>query len=156
MTSETEIRGRFWNELSKSPYLMVSLDRGHRHGVPMTAQLDAHADHCIWFYATRENRLAPGGPAMAQFAARDHGLFACIDGMLAQEADPAVIDRYWSKAVAAWYPGGRDDPDLLMLRFDLGTAEIWLADLSIKGVFRMLFGGNIGDEMKGGHVEMAL
>lgn len=64
---------------------------------------------------------------MAQFAAKDHYLFACINGTLVPEADEAVIDRYWSKQVEAWYPGGRQDPNLLMLRFDLGTAEIWRA-----------------------------
>ena len=72
------------------------------------------------------------------------------------EIDPAVIDRYWSKQVEAWYEGGRNDPNLLMLRFDLGTAEIWLADLSLTGVFKMMFGGDVSKEMKSKHAEVAL
>ena len=93
---------------------------------------------------------------MAQFAAKDHGLFACINGTLVEETDPAVIDRYWSKQVEAWYEGGRNDPNLLMLRFDLGTAEIWLVDLSLTGVFKMMFGGDVSKEMKSKHAEVAL
>jgi general stress protein 26 len=93
---------------------------------------------------------------MAQFAAKDHSLFACIDGNLTEETDPAVIDRYWSKEVAAWYPGGRNDPSLLMLRFELGHAEIWLADMSVKGIFKMLLGGDVRREMQGKHTEIAL
>lgn len=156
MSSEAEIRDRFWKELSESPYLMIGLKNGHEHSIPMTAQLDKDADHAFWFYTSRDNRLAPGGQAMAQFAGKDHHLFACINGTLVEETDPAIIDRYWTSENEAWYPGGRNDPDLLMLRFDLGTAEIWLADLSLKGVFKMMVGADVRGEMKNKHAEIAL
>lgn len=156
MSDETDIQERFWAELSSSPFLMVKLDAGHDHALPMTAQLDPQANHCFWFYTSKDNRLAPGGPAMAQYAAKDHNLFACVSGTLSPETDPAIIDRYWSNEVAAWYPGGRNDPNLLMLRFDLGTAEIWRSDMSLTGVFKMLFGGDVRDEMRGKHVEVSL
>ncbi|MBG6117227.1 MULTISPECIES: pyridoxamine 5'-phosphate oxidase family protein [unclassified Sphingobium] len=156
MTTPKNIREHFWSDMSKSPFVMVGLSNSQEHSLPMTAQLDPDADHCFWFYTSRDNRLAPGGPAMAQFAAKDHGLFACINGTLVEETDPAVIDRYWSKQVEAWYEGGRNDPNLLMLRFDLGTAEIWLADLSLTGVFKMMFGGDVSKEMKSKHAEVAL
>jgi general stress protein 26 len=156
MSDTSEIRDRFWHELAASPFLMVGLNSSTEHSVPMTAQLDKNANHAFWFYTSKDNRLAPGGPAMAQFAAKDHYLFACIEGNLTPETDPQVIDRYWSKDVEAWYPGGRNDPGLLMLRFDLGTAEIWRADMSIKGVFKQLFGGDVREEMKDKHAEIAL
>lgn len=156
MSDDKDIRERFWTDLSSSPFLMVGLHGAHAHSVPMTAQLDKDADHCFWFYTSRDNRLAAGGPAMAQFAAKDHYLFACINGTLVPETDEAVIDRYWSKQVEAWYPGGRQDPNLLMLRFDLGTAEIWRADLSIGGVFKMMFGGDVRAELRDKHAEVSL
>ena len=156
MSTETEIRERFWKELSESPFLMVGLQGSQEHNLPMTAQLDPEANHCFWFYTTKDNRLAPAGSAMAQYASKDHDLFACIDGTLAPETDPAIIDRYWSKQVEAWYPEGRNDPNLLMLRFDLNTAEIWRAEMSIKGVFKMMFGGDVRSEMKGKHAEVSL
>ncbi|MBH1999141.1 MAG: pyridoxamine 5'-phosphate oxidase family protein [Sphingomonadaceae bacterium] len=156
MTDTADIRSRFWADLCASPFLMVGLQGSHEHSEPMTAQLDPNANHCFWFYTNRANRIAPGGPAMAQFMSKDHYLFACIHGVLAAETDPVVIDRYWSKEVEAWYPGGRNDPNLLMLRFDLGNAEIWRADLSVKGVFKRMFGGDVRDEMKSKHAEIAL
>lgn len=156
MTDKADIRDRLWSELAQSPFLMVGLMSGGGHSLPMTAQLDPDANHCFWFYTVKDNRLASGGAAMAQFSAKGHDLFACIDGRLSPETDPAVIDRYWSNQVEAWYPGGRNDPNLLMLRFDLGSAEIWLADLSFKGMFKMMFGGDVRAEMKGKHAEVAL
>lgn len=156
MTRETDIRHRFWKDLAESPILMVGLEGAHEHSLPMTAQLDRNADHAIWFYTSRGNRLARGGPAMAQFADRGHHLFACIRGTIGEETDSAVIDRYWTKEVAAWYPRGRSDPDLLMLRFHLDDAEIWLADMSMKGIFRMMMGGDVRAAERGKHVEVAL
>ncbi|CAH0350589.1 pyridoxamine 5'-phosphate oxidase family protein [Sphingobium sp. CECT 9361] len=156
MTQEHDIKDRFWKELSDSPFLMVGLDNASGHSIPMTAQLDKDANHAFWFYTSRDNRLAAGGAAMAQFAGKDHHLFACISGTLVEETDQAVVDAHWSNEVAAWYEGGREDPNLLMLRFDLGDAEIWLADMSLKGVFKMLIGGDIRSEMKGKHAEVTL
>lgn len=156
MSNETEIRDRFWAELSASPFLMVGLVGSQDHHLPMTAQLDPDANHCFWFYTSKDNRLAPGGAAMAQFSGKGHDLFACVNGTLSAETDPAVIDRYWSNDVEAWYPGGRQDPNLLMLRFDLGTAEIWRSDMSLTGAFKQLFGGDVRDEMRGKHAEVPL
>jgi general stress protein 26 len=156
MTDPQEITKRFWKELAISPYVMVGLEDGHRHHLPMTAQLDPDAEHRIWFYTSRGNRLAPGGPAMAHFASQGHDLFACIDGTLSEESDPAVIDRFWSKTVESWYPSGRHDPKLMMLRFDLGTAEIWLADATLKGMFKMITGDDVRGEYADKHVEIAL
>ncbi|MDX3910919.1 MAG: pyridoxamine 5'-phosphate oxidase family protein [Sphingobium sp.] len=156
MSDEADIKDRFWKELSESPFLMVGLENGHQHSLPMTAQLDKDANSAFWFYTTRDNRLASGGAAMAQFAGKDHHLFACIAGTLVEETDQSVVDAHWSNEVAAWYPGGRQDPNLLMLRFDLGNAEIWLADMSLKGVFKMLVGGDVRSEMKNKHVEVSL
>lgn len=156
MSNEVDIRHRFWTELAQSPFLMVGPQGSHEHSLPMTAQLDPGANHCFWFYTTKDNRLAAGGSAMAQFSGKGHHLFACIDGTLTTETDPAVIDRYWTHDVASWYPGGREDPNLLMLRFDLGHAEVWIADMSLGGMFKQMFGGDVRAEMRDKHVEIPL
>ena len=135
-----DIRAAMWKAMAQSPFLMVKLNRSHDHAEPLIAQLDENVHGKFWFYISRDNRIAPGGQAMAQFAARDHHLFCCISGTLTEEKDPAVITRYWSPTIESWYDGGRKDPDFLMLRFDLEDAEIWKPDSSIKGLFRLMSG----------------
>ena len=51
-------------------------------------------------------------------------MFACIACHLVKETDEEVISRYCSKLVEAWYAGGREEPKLEMMRFELDTAEI--------------------------------
>jgi len=151
-----ELTETFWKELADNPVLMVGLSENTDHHIPMTAQLDPEANSCFWFYTTVDNRLAKGGTAMAQFASKGHDVFACIKGNLVQEINPAIIDKYWSKRVEAWYPEGRQDPTLLMLRFDLDDAEIWHADPNLKGIFKMLTGRFVKPEEAGEHDRVAL
>lgn len=150
----------FWLALARSPFLMVRLNDGNEHALPMTAQLDADLGPArggvIWFFTEPHNRLAKGGPAMAQFVAKGHDLFACLAGTIRREEDEAVIDRFWSNAVAAWYEQGRQDPNLLMLRMDLTDIEIWETDMGIKGVFKMLTGSKIRPGEAGNHVHEAV
>lgn len=151
-----EIRKRMWKKMADSPFLMIGLENSGEHSEPMTAQLDPDANSEFWFYTRKDNRIAPGGPAMAQFVSKDHKVFACIRGSLTEETDPAIIDKYWSKQTEAWFDGGRNDPNLKMMRFDLSDAEIWEGDESIGGMFKMLTGMKIKPDEAGRHTEIAL
>ena len=151
-----DIKQQFWKALADSPNLMVGRTGEREHHIPMNAQLDADANSAFWFFTAIDNRLASGGPAMAQFASKDHDLFACISGTLRRETDRAVLDRLWNNGIAAWYPGGKDDPKLLLLRFDLDDAEIWTADPGIKGMFKLATGMTMKEGELGKHAEVAL
>ena len=148
-----DIKQRFWKELADNPYLMVALDAGHAHAIPMTAQLDKDNDGYFHFFHAKSGRLAAGGRAMAQYVAKGHDLFACVSGTLTPVTDRATIDKYWSKPVEAWYEGGKDDPHIVFLRMDLGRAEIWDGDMSLLNVAKMALGMYVHDEAEEKHVK---
>jgi general stress protein 26 len=148
---ESKIRAEFWEAFSNSPFIMLALEGGNEHAEPMTAQLDKDANHAIWFYCARGNRVAKGGRAMAQYQSKGHEVFACLSGTLVEEHDRAIFDKHWSHPVEAWFPGGKDDPQLMMLRFDIDDAEVWTADLSLTGKFKLLTGNEIQSEEAGQH-----
>ena len=151
-----DIRKQFWKALADSPHVMIGATREREHHIPMRAQLDKDAHSAFWFFTATDNRLAGGGPAMAQFASKGHDLFACISGTLRRESDRAVLDRLWNNSIAAWYEGGKDDPGLVLLRFDLDDAEIWTADPGIKGMFKLATGMTMKESDLGRHAEVAL
>lgn len=149
---KAEIREEFWHAMEHSPYVMISLrGAGTVHAEPMTAMLDRDARHTVWFFTSKQNRIAPGGRAMAQFAAKGHDVFACLSGSLSVENNPAIRDKHWSKMVEAWFPGGKNDPNMLMLRFEIDDAEVWTADLGIVGTFKMLTGQTVNTSEMGEH-----
>ncbi|MEP1384872.1 MAG: pyridoxamine 5'-phosphate oxidase family protein [Paraglaciecola sp.] len=107
------------------------------------------------FYTKTDNRIAEGGPAMAQFSSLDHNFFACISGLLVKETNQEVINRYWSKPVEAWYEKGRDDRSLLMMRFELKSAEMWAVAPSVVEMLKLTSGSTISPAEMGGHQKIA-
>ena len=151
-----ELKETFWHEMASSSYVMLQLDADRASAAPMTASLDKDANHAIWFFAGRDSRWAQQGAATATYASKDHDLFARFGGTLSEETDHARLDKQWSNFVEAWFPGGKDDPNLLFLRMDLGDAEIWSGELGALATAKMALGMNVRDEVAGKHVETAL
>jgi general stress protein 26 len=141
-----EIAAKFLAKLKDSPFVMIGLIDGE-HAEPMTAQIDDDQPNTLFFFAGKDNRIAKGGDAMAQFVGKGHDFFACLAGNVATDNDRGQIDKLWNNQVDAWFPGGKEDPNLTLLRFDIDSAELWETDISIAGRVKMLFGGTIhGDE----------
>lgn len=156
MSTPAELKHNFWKALSGSPFLFLQLDSDPHTAVPMTAQLDEDADHAIWFFTGRSHAFAAGGPATATFASKSHDMFARFNGVLSVETSRERFDKEWSRVVEAWFPGGKDDPDLVMLRMDLGNAEIWHSDLGFYDNAKMMMGFDTREEARKEHTETTL
>lgn len=148
-----ELREKFWTSLAESPFVMLQTGAGPDTASPMTAQLDKEAHHAIWFFTNRDGHYAAGGAATATFAGKGHDLFARFDGNLVEEHDRARLDKQWNNFVESWYPGGKDDPNLLFLRMDLGDAAIWSGELGVLNTVKMMLGMDVADSIEGGYVE---
>ena len=156
MTSTEDLKKKFWKSLADSPFIFLELDADPKTAVPMTAQLDKDANGTIWFFTTKDHVFANGGPATATFASKGHDMFARFGGVLSTETSRERLEKQWSTVVEAWFPGGKDDPNLLMLRMDLGEAEIWNSDLGFVDTAKMLFGFDVREDAKEEHTETVL
>lgn len=150
MADTAELKKDLWKKLADSPFVMIGLHDGG-HSIPLTAQLDEDQVDTLFFFVGKDNRLAQGGAAMAQFVSKGHDYFACFAGTAAIDNDFAQIDKLWNSHVEAWFPGGKDDPNLALLRFDIDSAELWETDMSVSGKLKMLFGGTIKSGEEGSH-----
>jgi len=149
MTTEVEIKEKFWKALRSDMTVMLGLAGGAEdHTKPMTAQLDGDEDRGpIWFFTAKDTELvealgAGGDRAVFHFADKGHDVFATVHGRLTAHNDRATIERLWNKFVAAWYEGGKDDPKLQLLRFDPDDAQIWLNENSLFAGVKMLLGSD--------------
>lgn len=153
MTDTTQLKTDLWKKLADSPFVMFGIEGGG-HSEPLTAQLDEDQVDTLFFFIGKDNRAAGGGAAMAQFVAKGHDYFACFAGTAQVDNDFAQIDKLWNKQVEAWFPGGKDDPNLALLRFDIDSAELWETDMSLSGKLKMLFGGKVKSDEAGSHAEV--
>ncbi len=147
MADTAQLKTDLWKKLAESPFVMLGLEGGG-HSEPLTAQLDPDQVDTLFFFVGKDNRAAQGGAAMAQFVSKGHDFFACLAGNARIDNDFAQIDKLWNNQAEAWFPGGRSDSNLALLRFDIHGAELWETDMSLAGKVKMLFGGKIerGDE----------
>jgi general stress protein 26 len=154
MSADQDIAQTFLSKLDDSPFVMIGLDGDGQHSEPLTAQLDEDQVDTIYFFIGKDNRLAKGGAAMAQFVSKGHDFFACLSGNARIDNDFGMIDKLWNKQVEAWFPGGKDDPNLALLRFDVDDAEMWETDMSLSGKVKLLFGGRIKPSEEGSHAKL--
>src|SRR6185437_13628331 len=83
--------------------------------------------------------ISASTPALMTLSSKGHDVFATVRGSLSRTNDRGVIDRLWNPFIAAWYEGGKDDPSLVLLRFDPADAEIWLdGSILVAGIKAML------------------
>lgn len=152
MPSPQELEAKFWKALRSDMTMMLGIDgMEDGHARPMTGQVEG--DHGpIWFFTAKDNalvqKLGQGNRAIAAFVSKGHDLYATVHGSLRVDNDRAVIDRLWNRYVAAWYPGGKDDPKLALLRLDPASAEIWLDASSLLAGIKIMLGADPKQDYK--------
>jgi general stress protein 26 len=160
MPTPQELEAKFWKALKSDMTMMLGLDGVEDgHARPMTAQVEGNHGP-IWFFAGKDNalvqRLQDGNRAIATFTSKGHDLFATVHGSVRMDNDRAVIDRLWNRFVAAWYPGGKDDPNLALLRLDPEGAEIWLDASSMMAGIKMMLGADPKKEFQDNVAKVSL
>ncbi len=148
-----ELKTKFWKALADSPFLFLQLDGQPDTAVPMSPQLDKDANSAIWFFTQTKSAFRALGPVTATFKEKDHGIYARFKGTLVEETSRERFDQFWNNFVAAWYDEGKNDPDILFLRMDLGEAEIWNGDMGLLNTAKMALGMNVHDEAEEEHVK---
>ena len=150
-----ELKQKFWKALADSPFLFLQRNGQSQSAVPMSPHLDKDANSAIWFFTHKNSDFAALGPVTATFQGKGHDMFARFDGTLSVETSQERFDQFWNNFVEAWYDQGKDDPDLLFLRMDLGTAEIWDGDIGLINTAKMALGMYVEDETEERHVKEA-
>ena len=146
MPNKADIEARFWKALRADRTLMLGLEgAAEGHAQPMTALSDDELrPRALYIFAAKDTELVKamgeGHLAVGHFASKGHDLFASLHGTLTPHNDRDAIERFWNPYVAAWFEGGKDDPNLQLIRFEPATAQIWLNDHSLLAGVRLMLG----------------
>lgn len=145
MSDTAELKAEFWKALRSDRTVMLGLSTDRDpHLRPMTALIEGDAGGPVWFFTASDTELAESirGERRALFtlASKDHDVFATVHGSIVHDLDRDTVDRLWNPFVAAWYPGGKDDPKMALLRFDPEEAQIWRNASSLVAGVKALLG----------------
>ncbi len=150
MPTPQDLEKHFWKALSSDMTVFLGCEGAAPR--PMAAQ---HEDDRgpIWFFTSTDTELGAAlaaGPkeGLMTFASKGHDLWASATGQLSTVDDRTVIDRLWNPFVAAWYEGGKDDPKLLLVKYDAQEAHIWEDGSSLVAGIKMLMGSDPKEDYK--------
>ncbi len=102
---------------------------GHMHARPMAvAELKADADA---YFVTRIE-----SPKVAEISANPNVTltfqasrrFASLCGRVSLVRDQALVDRLWKEDWKLWFPQGKSDPAISLLKFEAEHGEYWDTD----------------------------
>ncbi len=104
-------------------------DDGQLVSRPM-ATLQMDEDATLWFFT---NKSAPKVEQIEQherqvnlaFVDVSNSEYVSISGTAEEFDDRAKIDELWNPQAKAWFPKGKDDPDLTLLKVHTRMAEYW-------------------------------
>lgn len=109
---------------------MVHTFPRHEVGIvrPMaTAGVDE--DGTLWFLSQdgspKNQQLAADQAMQVTYSVKSRSEYLVLDGTAAVLRDQAKIDELWSAIDKAWFPEGKEDPSITLIRFTPKIGHYW-------------------------------
>ncbi|MFB2580530.1 pyridoxamine 5'-phosphate oxidase family protein [Herbiconiux sp. P15] len=116
-------------ESSKTALVTSRTADGALHSRPLQVQ-EAEFDGDLWFFtqhpSEKTDEIAAHPQVNAAFESSKG--YLSIAGSASVVTDAAKIDELWNKGIEAWFPGGREDPTVALLKIEAESAEYWATD----------------------------
>jgi general stress protein 26 len=101
------------------------------HSCPMAAQAVDPAG-VVWFLSASNTEKVEAVRTIQRvnLSFADHAAqrYVSISGFCELVRDHPKAKELWNPSYASWFPGGLDDPNLILLKVDVQQAEYWNAE----------------------------
>ncbi len=105
----------------------VDLD-GSLYSRPMACQQQEFTGE-LWFFTSRSSgkirSIESDQHVNVSYASPSDQVFISVSGRASIITDHHKFDEFWSPLYKAWFPLGLEDPDLILLRVHVESAEYW-------------------------------
>jgi general stress protein 26 len=93
------------------------------------ATIDVDDDGNLWFFSSdasdKNDEIKSNDIIQLIYAKNSNSHFLTITGAAEITKDKSKIDELWNPIVKAWFPGGKDDPDLSIIKIVPQDAYYW-------------------------------
>ncbi|MCL5974783.1 MAG: pyridoxamine 5'-phosphate oxidase family protein [Gammaproteobacteria bacterium] len=129
--SSPEHKQKIWEMIKDIKVgMLVTLDGEMPRARPMHLVQDAY-DGTIWFYTRRNAEKVTetdrDHDVCLTFSDQDKGVYVSLSGKAQLTNNQALIDKYWNPFIAAWFPEGKEDPEVALLEIKVEMGEHWMA-----------------------------
>ncbi|MDR5907023.1 pyridoxamine 5'-phosphate oxidase family protein [Franzmannia qiaohouensis] len=129
--SSPEHKQKIWKMIKDIQVgMLVTLDGDMPRARPMHL-VQKEYDGTLWFFTKRSaekvSETNRDHDVCLSFSDQDKGVYVSLSGTANLTDDRELIDKYWNPFIAAWFTGGKDDPDIALLEIDVTMGEHWKA-----------------------------
>lgn len=123
-----DVKTRLVTALKKLDTVMVTTtaDNGTLHARPMAvAEVGEHGE--MWFVTSKDSEKTHEilHDARALVSAQEKNLYVSLSGTLEVVEDRMRVNDLWKESWRAWFPEGKDDPNIVFIRMRPEIGEYW-------------------------------
>jgi general stress protein 26 len=109
--------------------MMTTVDaEGCMRSRPMATQ-NTEFDGTLWFFTgastCKAGEIQRDQHVNLSYAQPEENRYVSVSGRATLVRDRAKIEELWNPAYKAWFPKGKEDPDIALIRVDVDKAEYW-------------------------------
>jgi len=127
--SQTEATQKLWGMMRSISFAMLTTeDDDNLRARPMVAA-QSEFDGTLWFFTRASSHKVDEvqqdqrvGVTYADPSKQD---YVSLSGKARLVRDKAAIAAHWGESMRTWFPKGKDDPDIALLKVDVSMAEYW-------------------------------
>jgi general stress protein 26 len=125
---------KLWNMIKSIRFAMLTSEDGDQlRSRPMAAS-QREFDGNLWFFtradAHKVAEVKEDSRVGVSYADPDRQNYVSLSGRAHLVRDRDAINEHWSEAVRVWFPKGKDDPEIALLKVEVQQAEYWDAPSS--------------------------
>jgi general stress protein 26 len=126
---EREVRKlrKFIKNTRIAMFTTVAAD-GRLRSRPM-ANLKGGFDGDLWFVtrstAPKAEEIKDNQHVNIAYSDPEAERFVSISGLATLVREPEKVQALWSRRLRTWFPGGKKDPELALIRVRIDRAEVW-------------------------------
>lgn len=116
--------------------MMTTVDKdGSLRSRPMRT-MQVKDEGVLWFFtgydsAKSDEIVTNDAHVNVSYADPSDNLYVSVSGKAMLTKDKAKIEELWNPALKAWFPGGKEDPNVGLLKITIDKAEYWDAPNSV-------------------------
>jgi general stress protein 26 len=96
---------------------------------PLSTQRSQYDGRRVWFFTEGDSpkvgEIRRHPKVNLAYASKDKNTYVSVAGRARVLRDQAMIDQFWNDALKAFFPKGKDDPNLVLLEVEPRTVEYW-------------------------------
>lgn len=104
-------------------------EAGYLVSRPLSTQAAEFDGERLWFFTSARSpkmrEIARNPKVNVAYASKDRNVYASVTGDARINQDPARIDEFWSDAYKAYFPRGKNDPNVALVEVLVRTVEYW-------------------------------